>query len=58
VLLAGGTVAAAGPTAATLTYATLTRVYGTEIYVDLNDLTGSLVVTPLSSRARRKLAGA
>ena len=56
VLLAGGTVAAAGEAAATLTYTTLTRVYGTEIYVDLNDLTGSLVVTPLSSRARRKLA--
>jgi len=57
VLLGGGRVAASGPTAETLTYATLTRVYGTEIYVDLNDLTGSLVVTPLSARARRQLAG-
>jgi len=56
VLMAAGGVVAAGPTAATLNYATLTRVYGTEIYVDVNDLTGSLVVTPLSSRARRKLA--
>jgi iron complex transport system ATP-binding protein len=57
VLLERGRVAAAGPTAETLTYATLTRVYGTEIYVDLNDLTGSLVVTPLSARARRQLGG-
>jgi len=56
VLLERGRVAAAGPTAETLTYPTLTRVYGTEIYVDLNDLTGSLVVTPLSARARRQLA--
>ncbi|MCM2269560.1 MAG: ABC transporter ATP-binding protein [Thermoanaerobaculia bacterium] len=56
VLLAAGRVVAAGPTAETLTYSTLTRVYGTEIYVDLNDLTGSLVVTPLSARARRHLA--
>jgi len=55
VLLAGGRLDAAGPTAETLTYANLTRVYGTEIYVDLNDLTGSLVVTPLSDRARRRL---
>jgi len=58
VLLAGGTVAAAGPTAETLTYATLTEVYGTEIYVDLNDLTGSLVVTPLSARARERIGRA
>jgi iron complex transport system ATP-binding protein len=55
VLLAAGRVAAAGPTAATLTYPTLTAVYGTEIYVDTNDLTGGLVVTPLSARARRAL---
>jgi len=55
-LLRKGRVVATGATAATLTYATLTEVYGTEIYVDLNDLTGSLVVTPLSGRARRRLA--
>lgn len=56
VLLADGRTAAAGPTAATLTYAHLTRVYGTEVYVDVNDLTGTLVVTPLSGRARARLA--
>ena len=58
VLLAGGRVAAAGSTASVLTYPTLTRVYGTQVYVDLNDLTGALVVTPLSARARERLDGA
>jgi len=38
-----------------LTYPHLTRVYGTEVYVDVNDLTGALVVTPLSARARERL---
>ncbi len=55
VLLQAGKVFAAGPTAEVLTYKNLTTVYETEIYVDLNDLTGALVVTPLSSRARRRL---
>jgi iron complex transport system ATP-binding protein len=56
VLLVDGRIAAAGETAATLTYPNLTRAYGTEIYVDVHDLTGGLVVTPLSARARRRLA--
>ena len=56
VLLQAGRVFAAGTTAEVLTYQNLTTVYETEIYVDLNDLTGALVVTPLSSRARRRLA--
>lgn len=55
-LLEEGRLAAFGPTAEVLTYARLTRVFATEIYVDVNDLTGGLVVTPLSSRARRALA--
>lgn len=55
ILLHGGRVVAAGPTAEVLTYQHLTAVYETEIYVDLNDITGALVVTPLSSRARRRL---
>jgi len=54
-LLAGGRLQAVGGTAETLTYANLTRAYGTEVYVDVNDLTGGLVVTPLSARARRRL---
>ena len=56
VLLSGGRVAAAGPASEVLTWSHLTAVYGTEIYVDVNDLTGRLVVTPLSSRARARLA--
>jgi iron complex transport system ATP-binding protein len=55
VLLAGGGVAAQGPTAEVFTYANLTRVFATELYVDTNDLTGRLVVTPLSGRARQRL---
>jgi iron complex transport system ATP-binding protein len=58
VLVAGGRVLARGPTAEVLTYAHLTAAYGTEVYVDLNDLTGALVVTPLSARARERLRGA
>jgi iron complex transport system ATP-binding protein len=54
-LVAGGRVAVAGATSEALTFAHLTRVYGTEVYVDVNDLTGSLVVTPLSARARERL---
>ena len=56
VLLSGGRVEAQGPTAEVFTYANLTRVFATELYVDRNDLTGSLLVTPLSGRARRRLA--
>lgn len=55
VLLRGGRVAAQGPTREVLTYAHLKAAYDTEIYVDVNDLTGTLVVTPLSGRARRAL---
>lgn len=55
VLLSGGSVAAAGDAGEVLTWAHLTAVYGTEIYVDLNDITGRLVVTPLSGRARARL---
>ncbi|HLF56547.1 MAG TPA: ABC transporter ATP-binding protein, partial [Thermoanaerobaculia bacterium] len=58
VLLREGRVFAAGTAAKTLTYANLTRVYDTEIYVDVNDLTGSLVVTALSRRSRAQLAAA
>jgi iron complex transport system ATP-binding protein len=55
ILLGAGRVAAAGATADVLTYANLTRLYGTEVYVDVHDLTGGLVVTPLSARARARL---
>ena len=55
-LLRQGRVAAAGTTADVLTYATLTTVFETEVYVDTNDLTGQLIVVPLSGRVRRELA--
>jgi iron complex transport system ATP-binding protein len=58
VLLRDGEVFAAGSAAETLTYAHLTEVYDTEIYVDVNDLTGALVVTPLSRRARARVKSA
>lgn len=57
-LLADGALAALGPTAEVFTYQNLTRVFATEVYVDQNHLTGSLLVTPLSGRARRALAQA
>ena len=55
-LLRQGRVAAAGRTAEVLTYANLTAVCETEVYVDTNALTGQLLVVPLSGRVRRQLA--
>jgi iron complex transport system ATP-binding protein len=55
-LLREGRVAAAGRTEEVFTYANLTSVFETEIYVDTNDLTGQLLVVPLSGRVRRELA--
>lgn len=57
-LLEEGRVAVHGPTAEVFTYRNLTRVFSTEVYVDQNHITGSLLVTPLSGRARRALARA
>jgi iron complex transport system ATP-binding protein len=55
-LLRQGRVAASGRTAEVFTYANLTAVFETEVYVDTNDLTGQLLVVPLSGRVRRQLA--
>ncbi len=52
-LLSGGRVARLGTPAEVLTYATLTEVYGTEVYVAQNDITGALNVLPLSRPHRR-----
>jgi iron complex transport system ATP-binding protein len=52
-LLQEGSVAASGPTEEVLTREHLTRVFGTEIHVDTNELTGKPRVTPLSGQARR-----
>ncbi len=56
-LLDRGRVHACGLTAEVLTYANLTAVFRTDVYVDTNDLTGTLVVIPLSGRARELLRG-
>lgn len=56
-LLRRGRVEAEGPTARVFTYANLTRVFETELYVDMNDLTQQLLAVPLSGRVRRRLAG-
>ncbi len=55
-LLDHGHAVALGPPAEALTYVHLTRVYRTEIYVDVHDLTGGLIIAPLSARARALLA--
>ena len=54
-LLREGRIDAEGPTGEVLSYANLTRVYDTEVYVDTNALTGKLIVTPLPGRVQRKL---
>jgi iron complex transport system ATP-binding protein len=54
-LLRRGKVEATGPTAEVLTYANLTRVFDTEVYVDTNTLTGKLIVVPLSGRVQERL---
>lgn len=54
-ILKEGEVFASGPTDEVLTYANLTDVFGSDVYVDTNDLTGKLLVIPLSGRARREI---
>jgi iron complex transport system ATP-binding protein len=58
VLLDRGVVHAAGNAARVLNYADLCAVYGTELYVAPNDVTGQLVVLPLSREHRERLAHA
>ena len=55
VLLAGGQVVGVGTPAEVITYPTLTAVYGTEVYVTMNDVTGALNVLPLSREHRERL---
>jgi iron complex transport system ATP-binding protein len=55
VLLASGRVVLAGAPAEVITYQTLTEVYGTEVYVAHNDVTGALNVLPLSREYRERL---
>jgi len=55
VLLSDGAVAQVGTPGEVITYPTLTRVYGTEVYVAVNDITGALNVLPLSRQYREQL---
>ncbi len=55
VLLQAGRIVRVGTPADVVTYATLTEVYGTEVYVALNDITGCLNVLPLSREHRERL---
>jgi iron complex transport system ATP-binding protein len=54
-LLDRGRVHAAGGPADVLTYQDLCAVYGTELYVAPNDVTGQLVVLPLSREHRERV---
>jgi iron complex transport system ATP-binding protein len=54
-LLRDGRIEAGGSTAEVFTYANLTRVFDTEIYVDTNTLTGKLLVVPLPGRVQEQL---
>jgi iron complex transport system ATP-binding protein len=55
-LLRRGRIEMSGPTEEVFTYQNLTRVFETELYVDTNDLTGKMLVVPLSGRTREQLA--
>lgn len=55
VLLRNGRVLADGPTAEVFTYARLRECFGTEVYVDLHDLTGKMIAIPMSGRVQRRL---
>ena len=50
VLLNAGRVHRLGTPTEVLTYGTLTEVYGTDLYVTMNDVTGTLIVLPLGRR--------
>lgn len=55
VLLHRGEVFRSGSPAEVITYEAITTVYDTEVYVDLNDLTGAVNVLPLSRPYRERL---
>jgi iron complex transport system ATP-binding protein len=56
-LLHEGRIAAAGETSGVLTRENLTRVFGTEVHVEANAVTGRLLVIPLPGRVLRERAG-
>jgi len=57
-LLCDGRVRCCGPVDEVMTYRNLTETYGTEIYVSMNDITGTLNVLPLDGRHRARLRAA
>jgi iron complex transport system ATP-binding protein len=52
VLLEAGRVAQSGSPREVMTYANLTRVYGTDVYIAVNDVTDTFIVLPLGRRHR------
>jgi hypothetical protein len=54
-LLKAGCLFRVGTPAEVITYRALTEVYDTEVYVDLNDITGAVNVLPLSRTYRERL---
>ncbi len=54
-LLSQGSIRASGDTDEVLNYTNLTEVFETDVYVDTNDLTGKLIVIPLSGRVREEM---
>ena len=56
-LLKEGTVLASGKTAEVFTYANLKKAFDTDLYVDVNALTGRMLVTPLSRKQRSRSQG-
>jgi iron complex transport system ATP-binding protein len=55
-VLSEGTVHSIGQTEKVLTYQTIKAVYGTEVYVALNDITGNVTILPLSRPHRERLS--
>ncbi len=54
-LLKAGRLVRIGTPSEVITYAVLTEVYETEVYVDINDVTGAINVLPLSRVYRERL---
>ena len=56
-LLRAGRLFRCGTPAEVITYGAMTEVFETEVYVDLNDITGAVNVLPLSRAYRQRLRG-
>jgi iron complex transport system ATP-binding protein len=54
-LLKAGRMFCQGTPEQVLTYANIKAVYETEVYIDLNDLTGKVQILPLDADTRRQL---